>query len=124
MDWFSKQSMRYLLGKKQRVIRKDDFTRTLRKGNCAADGTLVVFALPAKKSPIAKLGITIPKKMGNAVVRNRWKRLIRESFRTQQDQVPPGFDYIVRPKKGAKPMWSEIEKSIPKLTKKAAARCG
>ncbi len=116
--------MRYLFRKEQRVIRRDDFTRTLRKGTCAADGTLVLFALSASKSSIGKLGVTIPKKMGGAVVRNRWKRLIRESFRTQQDQIPIGYDYVVRPKKGAEPIWSEIQQSVPRLARKAAAGCG
>ena len=114
--------MRYFFRKNQRVVRSDDFTRSLRQGSCAADATLVLFALSAPHSRKARLGVTIPQKTGNAVVRNRWKRLIRESFRTQQDQIPAGYDYVVRPKKGARPRWSEIRKSIPRLAKKAIAR--
>ena len=115
--------MRYLFRKSQRVVRSDDFTRSLRLGSCAVDRSLVLFAIPATTSDIARLGITIPKKMGSAVTRNRWKRLIRESFRTQQNMIPPGYDYIVRPRKGAQPIWNEIQKSIPKLAKKAVAQC-
>ena len=118
--------MHFFFPKVQRVLRSGDFTRVLRKGTCVADGTLVLYALPAEElatrpnTDASRLGVTIPKKTGNAVVRNRWKRLIRESFRTQLDQVPTGFDFIVRPKKGAEPVWAEIQKSIPRLTQKAA----
>ena len=115
--------MRYLFRKAQRVVRSDDFTRTLRLGSCAAGRSLVLFALPASTSKTARLGITIPKKVGCAVTRNRWKRLIRESFRTQQDKIPTGYDYVIRPRKGADPVWNEIQKSIPQLARKAVAKC-
>ena len=114
--------MRYFFRKLQRVVRSDDFTRALRQGQCAADGTLVLFALAVPEAEVPKLGVTIPKKAGNAVVRNRWKRLIRESFRTQQDQIPAGYHYVVRPKKGAQPDWDEIRKSVPRLANKAVKR--
>ncbi len=97
-------------------------TRALHHGACAADGTLVLFAFKTSPDQAAKLGVTIPKRTGNAVVRNHWKRLIRESFRTQQTEIPTGYDYVVRPKKGADANWSAIQKSIPKLAKKAVAR--
>lgn len=114
--------MRFFFRKWRRVVRSEDFTRALREGQCAADATLVLYAIAAPDSQSSKLGVTIPKKAGNAVVRNRWKRLIRESFRTQQDQIPGGYHFVIRPKKGAEPNWSEIKKSVPRLAKKAITR--
>ncbi len=107
-----------------RVVKDADFTRSMRRGGCAADGTLVVFALPrAHDSDSAtRLGVTIPKKTGNAVVRNQWKRLIRESFRTQRTSIPTGFDIIVRPKKDAVLDWKEIQRGLPRLAAKAIRR--
>ena len=108
--------------KSQRVVSSGEFTLILRRGTCAADGTLVVFAVVADEAKPARLGITIPKKAGNAVKRNQWKRWIRESFRTQQTQIPSGYNFVVRPKKGAEPTWEAIQKSVPKLAKKAVKR--
>jgi ribonuclease P protein component len=115
---------RYYFRKNQRVVRRDEFTRALRQGTCAADGTLVLFAFRTPDRQPPQLGVTIPKKAGNAVTRNRWKRMIRESFRTQQDQLPSGYQFIIRPKKGAQPSWPQIRASIPKLVAKAIARAG
>lgn len=111
--------------KQRRLVKGDQFTIVMRRGKCAADGCLVLFALPRQSDDTnssPRLGVTIPKKAGNAVVRNRWKRWIRESFRTQQSKLPAGMDFVVRPKKGAIGSWAAIEKSLPKLARKAAAR--
>ena len=116
--------MRYFFQKNRRVLRSDEFTRTLRQGTCVADATLVLYAIAADDSQSFRIGVTIPKKMGGAVQRNRWKRLIREAFRTQADQIPSGYDFVVRPKKGAKPIWAEIRDSVPNLARKAAALAG
>lgn len=122
--------------KSLRVLKGEDFTRVLRRGGCAADGTLVVFALPRK--PVAqaadtqaadrqsnsatRLGVTIPKKTGNAVVRNQWKRLVRESFRMQREDIPLGYDIVVRPKKDAHLEWAAIRRGLPRLITKAIQR--
>ncbi len=112
--------------KTRRVVKGDDFTAALRRGGCAADGTLVVFVFPRPVindiTAPTRLGVTIPKKTGNAVARNQWKRLIRESFRTQRATIPDGFDIVVRPKKDAVIQWSEIQRGLPRLAKKAISR--
>ncbi len=49
----------------------------------------------------ARLGITVSKKIGNAVQRNRVKRLIREFFRLHRDLFPKGFDIVIAAKRNA-----------------------
>ena len=50
--------------------------------------------------PAGRLGLSVSKKVGNAVVRNRWKRRIREAFRKLPDRVV-GWDVVVIPRRGA-----------------------
>lgn len=109
-----------------RVVKGDHFSQVLRGGGCAADGTLVLFALPREgqngETLATRLGVTIPKKTGNAVVRNQWKRVIREAFRIQKDRMPVGYDLIVRPKKDAVLDGKSIRNGLPKLASRAVKR--
>jgi len=110
--------------KRDRIRRGDDFTEIIRHGAFAADDTLVVNlrqmrvneCVGADEESVAngvRLGITIARKTGPAVVRNRWKRWIREAFRTQRDQFPAGLEIIVRPKRDAVGSYEAICRSLP-----------
>ena len=61
---------------------------------------LVVIQRPAS-GPRSRLGVTVSKRIGNAVVRNRVKRLVREVFRHRQGHITPPVDVVVIAKPGA-----------------------
>jgi ribonuclease P protein component len=54
----------------------------------------VLFAV-ATEAGSRRLGVTATKKLGNAVHRNRARRLVREAFRRIRTQMPAGYDYVV-----------------------------
>lgn len=126
--------------KQARVIRSDDFSDIIRNGAHAADAVLVVNVRAAatqppppsaSPSPSAsagagdagpKLGISIPRKTGSAVVRNRWKRWIREAFRTQRQQLPAGLEIIVRPRRDASGSYAAVAKSLGATVRRAAKK--
>jgi len=61
---------------------------------------------------LPRLGVSVPKACGNAVVRNRIKRVIRESFRVNQHLISQSMDYLVI---AAKPVKSQGKRSGIKL---------
>ncbi len=71
----------------------------------------------------ARLGIVVTKKLGGAVVRNRWKRVIRETFRLNRDLLSSGGDHVVivrRHVKGKPP--TEVRDELKELFARAASR--
>jgi ribonuclease P protein component len=97
------------------------FTAALRQGGFAADDTLVIHLLPNALA-ISRFGITIPRRTGNAVARNRWKRLIREAIRHRRGELPGGYDVVIRPKRGAVPQQRAITRGLAKTIRRAIRR--
>lgn len=108
--------MRFGFGRQYRVRTQEDFSRVYRHNCVAADEILVIRACRAP-SDSARLGLSVSRKVGNAVVRNRWKRRIREAFRLHRAQLP-ALDLVVRPRKGAVCDFHAIYDALPQLARR------
>lgn len=82
------------LPKNRRLASNRQFKAALDRGRRATDGLLVLYMAP-NDCGYPRLGVSVGKSLGNAVVRNRVKRLLREAFRRSQDRIPPSFDYVL-----------------------------
>ena len=71
-----------------------DFLTLYRKGKFTASKYTVIYVRPNGKS-FNRLGITAGKKVGNAVCRNRAKRLIRQAYRESEIRLPIGIDIVI-----------------------------
>ena len=69
------------------------FQRLYRTNGCA-NGMLVLYARKNRTST-NRVGITVSKKLGHAVVRNRVRRRLREVYRLNEDRIAPGWDIVL-----------------------------
>ncbi len=104
-----------------RLRRQAEFDRVYASEAYAADQLLVVRGCVNGRD-YSRLGLSVSRKVGSAVLRNRWKRLLREAFRSCREAIPAGFDFVVRPRRGAEPDLAEISKSLPRLSRRVAQR--
>jgi len=88
-------------GRADRLLRSDDFKRVLKSGERLGSPCFTIFiatrSLEAQvvKKPGLKLGITVSRRVGNAVTRNRIKRRVREWFRQARRSLPGEKDIVV-----------------------------
>jgi len=86
--------------KSRRLLTQADFQRVYDRGVHCNDRTLVL-NICSNGLDHNRLGLSISKQVGNAVVRNHWKRRIREAFRCSQQDHHEGVDIVVRPHRNA-----------------------
>jgi len=114
--------MRRLSFRKNQHLRKGaDFTRvyTLR---CVARGPhLTVFAAP-NQSQALRVGLSVSKKHGNAVLRNRLKRLLREAFRLSRHELPVGLDLVLVPMDARDTKLEEFQAALVAAVQKLARK--
>lgn len=115
---------RFTFPQRLRLKTPAEFKRVFDRKKSVADGVLVVYAAE-NGLPHCRLGLSVSRKVGNAVVRNRWKRVCREAFRLNQHTLPSGLDFILIPRSSTtEPTKQRVEESLKSLAGQAARRLG
>jgi ribonuclease P protein component len=106
-----------------RLHHKSEFDAVFAGKRSAGDRGLVVYALPNGRAR-SRLGLVVSRRFGNAVRRNRFKRLVREAFRLSQAKLPQGVDFVVLPKHQAPDRVADVQDSLIALARRAFRRPG
>ena len=85
-----------------RLSRSADFDRVFRQGKAHAGRELVLYVFPRGEEGPCRLGLSVSRKVGGAVDRNRIKRLLREAFAEERGRLPAGTDAVVLARGDAK----------------------
>jgi ribonuclease P protein component len=82
--------------RRRRLSRSAEFDRVYREGRSQAGRHLVLYSFPREgdEDP-PRLGLSVGRKVGGAVERNKVKRLLREAFWQSEERLPPGHDFVV-----------------------------
>lgn len=113
----------YPFPKKFRLIRSADFRKVYNEGKTVRSQAFLLFYLIGGEDKPARLGITVTKKFGKAVHRNRIKRLIREAFRRAQPWIKQGMDLVINVRSFAESLsQQEVSSELNNLFLKAGLK--
>lgn len=111
--------------KEHRLAKREDFNKVYRHGTSVANRQFVLYykkrlAQDGEGAPF-RMGVSVSKKLGNAVVRNRLRRVMKEVVRLHASQVEEGYDFIMIARKPVADMdYGEIEKCMLHALKRAS----
>ena len=111
----------YRFPKQCRLRLRRDYAQAFAARCSVADRHLVLYVAP-NQLDLTRLGLSVGRKVGKAVVRNRIKRRLREAFRLCRSELPVGLDLICIPRRGVIGTLADYQASLKKLTRAGKAR--
>jgi len=104
--------------KEFRIKKNQEFQDAFKNGRSFANRQFIVYALKKEGQPYFRIGLSVSKKIGNAVMRNQIKRYVRQSVLELMDQIMPENDYVIIARKPVAEMdFSEVKKSLTHVLK-------
>ncbi len=116
-----------MAAKRRRLSRSGEFDRVYRDGSSHATRHLVLYSFPrsGEEEQAVRLGVSVSRKIGGAVERNRVKRALREAFWALAGELPAGYDFVLvaRPeiaglvdREGAQGARTSIEEALAQMS--------
>ncbi len=104
--------------KELRIKKNEEFQEVFKKGRSFANRQFVVYVLPKQGQLSFRIGLSVSKKLGNAVTRNRIKRYIRQAIFEMAEILYAENDYVIIARKPAAEMsFFEVKKSLQHVLK-------
>jgi ribonuclease P protein component len=98
-----------------------DFRRVYERRRSVSDNWLIIYACE-NQLPHLRLGLSVSRKVGSAVRRNRLRRLYREAFRLSRPELPVGLDLVLIPRTSSEPTLQDLQQSLIKLARQLARK--
>ena len=106
--------------KQYRLAKRKDFGKVYKLGRSAANRQFVVYSLANPQTETMRVGVSVSKKLGGAVVRNRLRRRVKEIVRLNAHRIVPGYDLVVIVRKPVLDQsYAEMENSLKHVFKRA-----
>ncbi|GGD02614.1 ribonuclease P [Pontibacillus chungwhensis BH030062] len=105
--------------KQYRIKKNEEFQHVFKKGSSFANRQLVLYYVKKEEQPHFRIGLSVSKKIGNAVMRNQIKRYLRQAFLELEPRMEQNYDIVVIARKPTNQMnFQEIKKSLSHVLKK------
>jgi ribonuclease P protein component len=114
---------RFAFRPQEHLRRPSDFRRVYERRRSVSDGWIIVYACE-NDLPHLRLGLSVSRKVGGAIRRNRLRRLYREAFRLTRHEMPTGLDLVVIPRGPQEPPLEELKRSLPRLVSQVSRKLG
>jgi ribonuclease P protein component len=107
--------------KAHRLQSPADFRRVFDRRKSASNGRITVCGCENDLGH-PRLGVSVSRKVGGAIVRNRWKRMLREAFRQSREKLPTGVDLVIVAKDATPPELPWLLEELPRLATQVARK--
>ena len=107
-----------IMKKEFRIKKNKEFQQVFKQGKSFANRQFIIYSLSVPGQTHFRIGLSVSKKIGNAVTRNQVKRYLRQAFFELKENIKEGHDYVLIARKPAAEMdFHEVKKSLIHLLK-------